>query len=708
MSIDRFQILNAFRKSVDQSAFVLEEKPDLIFSQVYNRLQGRASSKSDLKQKLDKEKNRVKKVWFDLSSKPKASQAYVRTMTGHSETVNDCVFSPDGKRLYSASLNEIMFWNVQTGEELATYPEQFFGGITALDISPDGRILAVVGDKLIIVETETGKEHSGFFSYTGMVLDCAFNPDGSRIVTAGRNKTLDIWDVKTGKSFRSLDGHTTWILSCDFSPDGKNILSGSLDGILKFWDAESGEEIWSIQAHKQKISSCKFSPDGFRILTASEDHTIKLWDASTGKEILSRCSKDSDVSHSGGLAGWISDCAFSPDNKTFVSACSDRTLKLWDAKSGELLKTYTGHSGTVITCCFSPDGRWLASGGKDKTIRIWDIETHEEEEMETGHSLRVQDCYFSPDGSRIVSCSVDKTVKLWDGEDGNEISTLGEHSYSVLKCLYNPEGNSVFSQSFYEIIKWDVENPPENTVLVEHHGINDFDVTPDGQILMYAGGWFVAHLDSNTGRKIKTVSVKTKSQVDTCKFSPDGTRFLTKSHNILKLWAAENGDEVATLEEQKWRIGDFAFSPDSKLIVCASGDPSPVIWDGKTGNVIATLEGHDLRIGVIVFSPDSNLIIAGSSNVIRMWNARTGKELRVLMGHSEAVTRCAFSPDGRYIISTSKDGSLRLWNTISGDELTAFMGFFDEVTCFDVSPDGSRIVLGDMQGHLGMLRIKNI
>ena len=107
-----------------------------------------------------------------------------------------------------------------------------------------------------------------------------------------------------------------------------------------------------------------------------------------------------------------------------ASASEDKTVKLWDARSGQERQTPKGHSSQVNAVAFSPDGTVVASASEDKTVKLWDARSGQERQTLRGHLDWVNDVAFSPDGTVVASASEDETVKLWDTRSGQERQTL--------------------------------------------------------------------------------------------------------------------------------------------------------------------------------------------------------------------------------------------------------------------------------------------
>jgi hypothetical protein len=154
---------------------------------------------------------------------------------------------------------------------------------------------------------------------------------------------------------------------------------------------------------------------------------VKIWNYSHGREI-----EVSSQSHSGS----VSSLSWNPVGNKIASGSFDNTIKIWDGKSLELLKTLEGHSGWVHSVSWNHNGSQIASGSHDNTIIIWDSFTGKALHTLRGHANHVASVAWNHDSSKIVSGSSDKTIKIWGW--ANSASDDG----MIWKLLRTLEGHS--------------------------------------------------------------------------------------------------------------------------------------------------------------------------------------------------------------------------------------------------------------------------
>ncbi|KAK0456239.1 WD40 repeat-containing protein, partial [Armillaria borealis] len=174
----------------------------------------------------------------------------------------------------------------------------------------------------------------------------------------------------------------------------------------------------SLNGHAKSISSLKFSPDGSILASSGADRVIKLWDAYTG-EILRTLS-----GHDQG----ISDIAWSHDGEFLASASDDKTIKIWSMDQGVEVKTLTGHTNFVFAVNYNPHSNLLVSGGFDETVRVWDVARGTCMKVLPAHSDPVTSVSFNHDGTLIVSCAMDGLI-------GNKFTQYAYGTVDSGQCL---------------------------------------------------------------------------------------------------------------------------------------------------------------------------------------------------------------------------------------------------------------------------------
>jgi WD40 repeat protein/serine/threonine protein kinase len=632
------------------------------------------------------------------------------TLKGHTFGVNSVAFSPDGKRLASASADRtVKVWDVRTGKVTLTF-KGHTGEVYSVAFSPDGKRLASASavsalgmDGTVKVwDAKTGEEQLTLRIRPGFVTgfgsgnvtsnnNVAFSPDGKRLAFANGDETVQVWDAETGRHVFNLKG-----AGVAFSPDGKHIVSTVLkEGTVKVWDAQTGKVTLTLKGHLG--TSVAFSPDGTRIASDSRPGTAGVWDAATGKELLTL----------EGHTGPITSVVFSPDGKRLASA-GDRTVRVWDAATGKELLTLKGHTGLVTSVAFSPDGKRLASashgevrfgpGGVgrlpnatwDQTLNIWDAETGQGPLTLNAHRRDVYSVAFSPDGKRLASAGgvwdekqnkyTAGVVKVWGVKTGKEQLMVTGHTTVVCSVAFSPDGKRLASASADRTAKvWDAQSGKEALTLQGHtRDVYSVAFSPDGKRLATASADKTAKVwDATTGEELLTLHGHTGG-VSSVAFSPGGKRLATASADgTVKVWDVRTGKEQFNCQHEGGVIllpvpGDIqpwgakshrvAFSPNGKRLASANGGKAVKVLDAVTGQEQLNLRGHTNSVWDVCFSPGGERLASASADgTVKVWDVQTGQELLTLKGHTTSVDSIVFSPDGKRLASASVDGTVKVW-----------------------------------------------
>ncbi|KIK48070.1 hypothetical protein CY34DRAFT_798701 [Suillus luteus UH-Slu-Lm8-n1] len=281
-----------------------------------------------------------------------------------------------------------------------------------------------------------------FEGHTDSVYGALHLPGGQRMVTCSEDGSLRVWNVKSGMQIGDdwRDGESG-VYTIALSPDGKKVASGGEDGAVRLWDIDTGKVIAKWIGHTKSVWSVCWSQDGQRVLSGSNDGTVREWDVKNRETILAPV----ETGHTEVFAA-----VYSPDttmfatggyNGSFNPGYDKSPVKIWDAKTGELVATLKGHTHSVLCLAWTTDGKILMSGSNDHSIRTWDTASWKQiRAVLDAHINGVFAIAISPNGRILASTSFDNTAQLWNLDNNQPIGSFLLHADSVFSVSFSADG----------------------------------------------------------------------------------------------------------------------------------------------------------------------------------------------------------------------------------------------------------------------------
>jgi WD40 repeat protein len=565
--------------------------------------------------------------------------------------VKGLAFTPNGGALalalqgISNDSARVVFWDVATGAEQRQFPVEKDGAPFRwmMELSPDGKTLAVGCSNVSLFEAATGKvRHTLSLGAKASATALAFTADGTLLALAGEDGRLGLWDVRTGRRLLALE--TGYAYTLAFARDGKTLAAAGVGWPLRLWAVERAPGPQGAvrlvprkppPGHKGGAAALAFAADGNLLAAGSAESDVWLWDPATGKR----------VSHRRWPGVLVRAAGFDRDGRPQVVgvALHANGLRILNAATGRELLDGPAHHDWITGLSFSPDGKTLSSTCRRGVVHLWRAADGKHLARPEFPGGKVRHAVFPADGKLLVSAG-DALYRY--GAPGAKPIRLPLRLPAAEACTLSPDGSRLA-----------VVQPAKP----EGEGPRLYDPS--------TWGWLVSVWDVRAGKELCRLPIH-HGFTPRCTFSPDGGALIT-SGNPLQLWEAATGRLVKRLPEKIVALG-AAFSPSGRLFAVREGDRGAVsLWETATGQPVKRWALPSAEpIGVkhffdspVAFSPDGRILATHTvPGAIQFWDVGTGKPLRTIAGQGSPICELAFSPDGKRLAAGNADTTVLLWD----------------------------------------------
>ncbi len=558
------------------------------------------------------------------------------------------------------------------------------------------------------------------------IVYAAYTPDGKALLTAGRDRTIRLWDLATHQELRrfdrgepteedepelapptetDLDRRMLGALGMEFqvalSPDGKMVVA-TRGGTVYLWEAATGRKLREIKTGERSVAQLAFAADGKSLLALGDNQAVGIWEVASGRRVRHVPGKSADNEDNNRMA------AISPGLKYLAwqhleMPSQSISIRLRDLTTGKELPAIKAPLGGAYGMAFSADETKLAWSGFLGGIVVWDLTARKElRQFGSGINDPGTALAFSPDGRFLAVSRVNATIELWDLRSGKQVRRIGAPSWekgSGLMVLvaglgtlsrsaltFSPDGSRLAVSLGGPVIRqFDAASGEEvgGPAASPQTSVSLMSLSTDGKTLRtYGHGDTVRSWDAASGKETRRLALPAATTA--VAFAADG-RIASAAGKTITLRDAA-GKEVRKIEAAKAAVAALAVSPDGTTLATRDVlNPQVRLWDAATGKPRSTLaqpagtpKGGGIVVaetaGVIppdlVFSPDGRFLAgAGARHQLSLWDVAAGVPVwEVEPATGQTIVRFAFSADGRSLAAMNGDGTVTLYETATGGQ----------------------------------------
>lgn len=609
-------------------------------------------------------------------------------------------FSPDGRLLATAQPRALVLWDVATRREI----RRLVGHtdlVNDLVFSSDGRFLATASDDATarLWEVATGTEVKHFSRSKEVMRAVALAPDGQRLAAADKVGSVCVWRIQTAAVEKCLapqtrnrirwsieDGRLAAVDSGrEVTPDVRKLIFSSEGGELfamgrqkiAAWEVTSGR----VTREFVRLEDGPFlglSPDGS---TAALDNgtEIRFWNLnagtlSQGYQFDNHLPKMTVFSKDGRSAA-------TGFNKGFVQVIDLRTRSEVHAQMQGNAHEEGILGLEVLAAAFSADGRQLVTSAGDSVVRVWESRTLDLQAALRSEALDPRSIAFSPDGGQVLATDRELAI-VWSLAEGRELVRLHHApppAYAVEHGTFSPQGTFILTGQNTIATLWDARSWKRIRTFDHGSYMRSVSVSGDEKSIVTTSVENAKVWNLSTGEVITQVTPGDGMRLHAAIFSPDSLRLATTTYfrddrpgGETSIWDIASGNRLTNRVEAR-RLWDLRFSSDGLLMTAGEGplvSIDPANWTPKR---TLGLTSASTGLGTLKLTADGTRVLTSDNRIARLWDLASGREIASFNG---VIQRADLSPDGKWLAARTMEG-LRVLSTSDGASLPLMTSFID-------------------------------
>jgi WD40 repeat protein len=618
-----------------------------------------------------------------------AAKSRKQLISGDLTEARKITITPNSKYLLCEKGDRLQIVNMETGKVMQ-WPGETGSKITRLSVSPDGAHLVVgyLDKQIAVFRVETGNVVSRFSQHQEIVTDVGFVPQSTLVITGSQGAEIRVWDLLDGAEKYAFAAHNQPIKRIAFSPQGTCFIS--LGGTLPKWGTMGGRPVEII------ASSYRDLPSEIMLWSISEA-TIKPVSRLIGQRSEAMaCTFTNDGQRlvvgflNGELLAWDlneREAAEPVSGKTFSSyfskrAWSDRLKRmLVRSPKGALLVTrrppagiFGGHEGGVEWAHVFKRDRCLLSKGSDDAVKAWSMDAARCRFETSGHRDEIVALAVVPGSREVLTASKDTSLKLWDRDTGSVLHTFVGHGREITKLAVTTDGQFALTSSKDEqVIVWNISKRQQERTFGLHAAIvSDVALPDDRHAVSLSLDGIIYVWNILTGRVVREIALP----------EPAGGAF----GQISTLWMDPDGK------------GAIGYAP--KAVSIMNRMLGVVINENYDGSFVIDFDGGKIKgrlpyLDGILMTREQRYCILYIRNHLKGFDDTRGKDgFKPLSGspHEKDICAIAASPYSKWVVSGSEDTTIRVWN-LEGMTLERILtGHTEAVNLLQVTEDGRYLV----------------